>query len=255
VRQEATARGKGIISVEGVKSTDSPLVRLERVSKVYLMGAVEVPALREVSLSIGEGEFAVLLGPSGSGKTTLLNLVGGLDRPTAGRVFVRGEDISAYDEDRRTAYRRERVGFVFQFFNLIPTLTALENVELVAELVGRKGEAQRCLEQVGLADRANHFPSELSGGEQQRVAIARALVKEPDLLLADEPTGNLDYETALRVLRVMRDINREDGKTVLVVTHNSAIARMADVVIRLRSGEVAETLRNEHPLEPEELRW
>jgi len=137
----------------------------------------------------------------------------------------------------------------------LDVLTALENVELVAELVGRKGEAQRCLEQVGLADRANHFPSELSGGEQQRVAIARALVKEPDLLLADEPTGNLDYETALRVLRVMRDINREDGKTVLVVTHNSAIARMADVVIRLRSGEVAETLRNEHPLEPEELRW
>jgi putative ABC transport system ATP-binding protein len=236
-------------------TTHQLLVRLENVSKIYRMGEVEVPALRSVDLEIEAGEFVTLLGPSGSGKTTLLNLIGGLDTPTAGRIVVRGVDIATFDEDRLTAYRCNTVGFVFQFFNLIPTLTALENVELVAELVDHRRSPEEVLAAVGLAERASHFPSELSGGEQQRVAIARALAKNPDLLLADEPTGNLDYETALQVLRVMRDINRQEGKTVLVVTHNAAIARLADTILRLRSGAIVSRERNEQPAEPEELSW
>lgn len=219
------------------------------------MGEVTVHALREVSLGIEAGDFVVLLGPSGSGKTTLLNLIGGLDVPTSGRVLVRGRDVGSFDEDQRTLYRRNTVGFIFQFFNLIPTLTALENVELVAELVAHRHQARQRLVQVGLGERADHFPSELSGGEQQRVAIARALVKEPDLLLADEPTGNLDYETSLRVLRALRDINIDQGKTVIVVTHNNAMAQMAEVVVRLRSGQVTDISRNESPLPPENLQW
>jgi len=231
------------------------VVKLEHVSKSYLMGEVTVNALRDVCLEINRGDFVVLLGPSGSGKTTLLNIIGAIDVPTQGRVVVNGEDIGSLDEERRTLFRRRTVGFIFQFFNLIPTLTALENVELVAELAHCQGRALARLEQVGLADRANHFPSELSGGEQQRVAIARALVKEPELLLADEPTGNLDYETSLRVLRALRDINQQQGKTVIVVTHNSALAQMADVRIRLRSGEVVDIQRVTSPLPPEELEW
>lgn len=233
----------------------SLLVHLDGVTKSYQMGEVTVHALREVSLKIEAGDFVVLLGPSGSGKTTLLNLIGGLDVPTTGKVFVRGVDVGSFDEQQRTVYRRDTVGFIFQFFNLIPTLTALENVELVAELVDHRDQARRRLDQVGLGERANHFPSELSGGEQQRVAIARALVKEPELLLADEPTGNLDYETSLRVLRALRDINLDQGKTVIVVTHNNAMAQMADAIIRLRSGTITEVCRNDQPLRPEELQW
>jgi len=234
---------------------NSVLVQLEGVSKTYRLGAVEVQALRGIELAIRAGEFVVLLGPSGSGKTTLLNIVGGLDTPTAGHVRVRDVDIATFDEARLTAYRRDTVGFIFQFFNLIPTLTALENVELVAELVDHRRPAREVLAAVGLGERADHFPSELSGGEQQRVAIARALAKNPDLLLADEPTGNLDYETALQVLRVMKDINEKEGKTILIVTHNSAIAQMAHTVLRLRSGVIVEQRRNERPVEPEALRW
>jgi putative ABC transport system ATP-binding protein len=233
----------------------TPLVHLNHVAKSYTMGEVVVHALRDVTLDIQAGEFVVLLGPSGSGKTTLLNVVGGLDTPTSGRVLVRGEDIAKFNEDQLTAYRRQTVGFIFQFFNLIPTLTALENVELVAELVDKRKQALMRLEQVGLGERASHFPSELSGGEQQRVAIARALAKEPDIILGDEPTGNLDYETSLRVLRALRDINRLQNKTMLIVTHNNALAQMADTIIRLRSGQVVEVRRNDSPLEPEELQW
>ncbi|MBN1459301.1 MAG: ABC transporter ATP-binding protein [Armatimonadetes bacterium] len=219
------------------------------------MGEVEVQAIAGVSLDLPAGEFIVFLGPSGSGKTTLLNMIGGLDRPTRGRIVIAGEEIGAFDDQRVTAYRRESVGFIFQFFNLIPTLTARENVELAAELVGSVDGSTRALEQVGLLDRADHFPAELSGGEQQRVAIARALVKQPLLILADEPTGSLDYETALRVLRSLRDTTREQGQSVLLVTHNSVIGQMADRVIRLRSGEVTEVTQNDSPADPESLSW
>jgi len=238
-----------------VKTDSEILVSLDDVWKIYTMGEVEVRALAGVSLDLPAGEFVVFLGPSGSGKTTLLNVVGGLDRPTGGRVVVAGEEIGSFDDQRVTEYRRQSVGFIFQFFNLIPTLTARENVELAAELVGQTDGSTRALERVGLLDRADHFPAELSGGEQQRVAIARALVKQPLLVLADEPTGSLDYETALRVLRSLRDTTREQGQSVLLVTHNSVVGQMADRVIRLRSGEVTEVTENESPADPESLSW
>ena len=237
-----------------MKSGDT-LMRLEGVSKVYQMGEVEVVALRQVDLEIGAGEFVVVLGPSGSGKTTLLNLIGGIDSPTHGTVSVAGERLSGMSEEELTRYRRRYVGFIFQFFNLIPTLTALENVELVEELVADGRGSRRVLEEVGLGERADHFPSELSGGEQQRVAIARALVKNPQVLLADEPTGNLDMETGRGILALMRRINREQGRTVLVVSHNSAIAQIADRTLHLRSGEVVETRANPSPLDPQLLEW
>ena len=238
-----------------MKTDSEILVSLDDVWKIYTMGEVEVRALAGVSLDLPAGEFVVFLGPSGSGKTTLLNVVGGLDRPTGGRVVVAGEEIGSFDDQRVTEYRRQSVGFIFQFFNLIPTLTARENVELAAELVGQTDGSTRALERVGLLDRADHFPAELSGGEQQRVAIARALVKQPLLVLADEPTGSLDYETALRVLRSLRDTTREQGQSVLLVTHNSVVGQMADRVIRLRSGEVTEVTENESPADPESLSW
>ncbi|MBI3909730.1 MAG: ABC transporter ATP-binding protein [Armatimonadetes bacterium] len=231
------------------------LVLLEHVHKRYRLGEVEVAALRDVSLSLSPGEFVVFVGPSGSGKTTLLNIIGGLDRPTSGRVTVAGRDLAALDESSLTAYRRDVVGFVFQFFNLVPTLTARENVELVAELVPEPLDAGEVLAAVGLAEREDHFPAALSGGEQQRVAIARALVKRPALVLADEPTGNLDYETAIRVLEVMREVSRALAHGVLLVTHNQEITRMADRVVRLHSGEIAEVRPNPHPVPPQDLRW
>ncbi len=238
-----------------MESGSAAIVEMEAVSKVYAMGEVEVRALSEVTLALPPGEFIVFLGPSGSGKTTLLNVVGGLDTPTRGRIVVGGRDIGGLDDRELTEYRRSSVGFIFQFFNLIPTLTARENVELAAELVGDAKRAEWALEQVELADRADHFPAELSGGEQQRVAIARAMVKDPLVLLADEPTGSLDYETALRVLKSLRDITRAQRQSVLLVTHNSVIGRMADRVIRLRSGEVTEVTPNESPADPESLSW
>ncbi|MCL6519422.1 MAG: ABC transporter ATP-binding protein [Armatimonadetes bacterium] len=219
------------------------------------MGKVIVQALKPTWLKIERGKFVVILGPSGSGKTTVLNLIGGIDRPTEGRVLFEGRDLTEMTEDEITEYRRKCVGFVFQFFNLIPTLTARENVEFVAELVENPADVMEVLSEVGLADRADHFPSELSGGEQQRVAIARALVKNPPLLLADEPTGNLDYETGKHILSLMRKINQSRGITVVIVTHNSAVAEIADRAVFLRSGEIVKTKVNEHPLDPEELKW
>jgi putative ABC transport system ATP-binding protein len=221
------------------------------------MGEVEVNALKDVDLAVREGEFVVVLGPSGSGKTTLLNLIGGMDTVTRGTLTVNGLDISNLDKKGLTAYRRTQIGFVFQFFNLIPTLTALENVEFAMELVA-ENTRERCmqaLEAVGLGDRANHFPSQLSGGEQQRVAIARAMSKDPPILLCDEPTGELDYETGKNVLKLMQDINREKGQTIILVTHNSAIAEMADRAVRLHSGEVADIVEIAHPKSAEELVW
>ncbi|WP_225992571.1 ABC transporter ATP-binding protein [Actinomadura montaniterrae] len=231
-------------------------VLLRGASKTYGKGHAEVHALREADLEVPEGELVVLLGPSGSGKTTLLNLIGGIEPPTAGEVVAGGRDLSRLDEDGRTAYRRDTVGFVFQFFNLVPSLTALENVRLVAELTGR-GDRERsaaALAAVGLAERGGHFPAQLSGGEQQRVAIARAIAKDPALLLCDEPTGALDLDTGRGVLRVLQDLNGE-GRTVLIVTHNAAIASMAHRVVRMRSGRVVEVAVNAAPAPAEEVTW
>ena len=230
-------------------------VVLDGVDKTYDRGAVPVHALRGVDLTLPAGELVVVLGPSGSGKTTLLNVIGGIDSPTSGNVRVDGEDIGRYDEHHLTEYRRRTVGFVFQFFNLVPTLTALENVALIAELTGGAGNARRMLEQVGLADRLDHFPAALSGGEQQRVAVARALSKRPRLLLCDEPTGALDLETGRSVLGLLRQLNRDEGLTTVLVTHNNAIAAMADRVVRMRSGEVVACEPVEAPVEADEVSW
>lgn len=231
------------------------LARLHQVSKRYQMGAGEVRALDEVRLDIYRGEFLVVLGPSGSGKTTLLNLLGGIDSPTSGQLLVDGRDIGTLTDNELTRYRRHEVGFIFQFFNLIPTLTALENVEFAAELVESSRDPMEVLDVVGLKGRVDHFPSELSSGEQQRVAIARALVTDPPLVLCDEPTGNLDEETGKRVLGLMRRLGQERNKTFVLVTHNSVIGEMADRVIRLRDGRVAAVEVNETPAAPEELHW
>ena len=236
------------------------LVLLEDVIKTYRMGEVEVHALNHTDLLIRRGEFVVILGPSGSGKTTLLNMLGGIDTPTNGRIVIDGEDISTATQRELTLFRREKVGFVFQFFNLIPTLTAEENVRFAIQLASRDGVppsrgARELLESVGLGDRLHHFPSQLSGGEQQRVAVARALAKDPVMLLGDEPTGNLDFHTGKLVLRALKDVNAEQGKTVIVVTHNSPIAQVADRVLHLRDGGIAQEEIIEHPLPPEDIVW
>jgi putative ABC transport system ATP-binding protein len=224
-------------------------------SKLYRVGEVDVHALREVDLEIWPGELLVLLGPSGSGKSTLLNILGGLDVPTEGRVTFLDHDLAAGDERALTAFRREHVGFVFQFYNLIPSLTALENVALVTEVSAHPMDPAEALARVGLADRLHHFPAQLSGGEQQRVAIARAIAKRPDVLLCDEPTGALDFETGVRVLEVLERTNRELGTTLAIITHNAAIAGMADRVIRMRSGRIVEETRNARRAPPSELAW
>jgi putative ABC transport system ATP-binding protein len=228
---------------------------MHSISKIYYMGDIEVRALNSVELDLLEGEFVVFLGPSGSGKSTLLNILGGLDTPTSGEVRFRDHVLSGADDRALTRFRREHVGFVFQFYNLIPSLTALENVALVTEVAEHPMPAKEALQLVGLGDRMNHFPSQLSGGEQQRVAIARAIAKNPDVLLCDEPTGALDFPTGKRVLEVLKKINEELGTTVAIITHNSAIAGMADRVIRLRSGEIAEVTRNPKKLGPDDLVW
>ncbi len=235
--------------------SEDGIVSLQGVSKAYDMGAVTVHALRRVTLDIPRGSFVVLLGPSGSGKTTLLNLVGGIDVPSQGKITVDGTDLSSLDEAGLTAFRRNKVGFVFQFFNLIPTLTAQENVEIAARLVHDPLSPEDVLDRVGLGGRKSHFPSELSGGEQQRVAIARALVKRPPLLLCDEPTGELDYETGKSVLGLVRQLNEEEGISVMLVTHNTALEEMADRVLTLRSGELVKVEEVDTPTPPESLRW
>jgi putative ABC transport system ATP-binding protein len=226
------------------------------VRKTYGSGEVAVYALRGISLEVPAGQFVVVLGPSGSGKTTLMNLVGGIEPLTSGRIEVVGQDLVGLDDTRLTTFRRDTVGFVFQFFNLVPTLTALENVQLVAELVGKSDpDASATLHLVGLDARADHFPAALSGGEQQRVAIARALVKDPPLLLCDEPTGSLDLEIGRQVLAVLHRLSREGGRTVLLVTHNAAIATIADRVVRMRSGEIVEDRLNSSPSAPDGISW
>ena len=224
-------------------------------AKHYRVGDVVVHALREVDLDLYRGELVVLLGPSGSGKSTLLNILGGLDVPSAGTVRFLDHDLTQDDPDALTRFRREHVGFVFQFYNLIPSLTARENVALVTEIAEHAMDPAEALRLVGLEQRSEHFPAQLSGGEQQRVAIARAVAKQPDVLLCDEPTGALDFETGQRVLEVIERANRELGTTTAVITHNAAIAGMADRVIRMRSGRIVETLRNERRRAPSELSW
>jgi putative ABC transport system ATP-binding protein len=224
-------------------------------SKTYQMGEVKVHALIDVNLSINRGEFIVLLGPSGSGKSTLLNILGGLDRPSSGIACFADHDLSTATEAQLTQYRRDHVGFVFQFYNLIPSLTVRENVELVTDIVANPMPAEEALGLVGLGERLNHFPSQLSGGEQQRVAIARAIVKRPEVLLCDEPTGALDYATGKLVLEVIERINRELGTTAVVITHNAAIAGMADRVLYLGGGRIQREVKNAHKLKPSELSW
>jgi putative ABC transport system ATP-binding protein len=219
------------------------------------MGEITVPALRAVDLDLFRGELVVILGPSGSGKSTLLNILGGLDVPTSGTVHFFEHDLTAANDRELTRFRREHVGFVFQFYNLIPSLTARENVALVTEIAERPMDPVEALKLVGLGARLDHFPTQLSGGEQQRVAIARAVAKGPDALLCDEPTGALDYETGKIVLEVLDRVNRELGTTIAIITHNAAIAAMADRVVRLRSGEIAELTRNARRATPAELSW
>jgi len=232
-----------------------PLFQVRGVTKVYPTGEVEVHALRGVDVELPEGEFVVILGPSGSGKSTLMNIIGGIDSPTDGIVRFRGDNIAAYSEHRLTLFRRRHIGFVFQFYNLIPTLTAQENVEMATQISENPLDAGKTLGLVGLSERRGHFPSQLSGGEQQRVAIARALAKRPDVLLCDEPTGALDYPTGKVVLEALRDVNRKTGTSVITITHNAAIGDMADRVVSMLDGRVREERTNDHPVSPDRLQW
>ena len=224
-------------------------------SKIYRVGEVEVHALRSVDLDLYRGEMVVILGPSGSGKSTLLNIVGGLDIPTSGRVAFRDHDLTGASDNDLTRFRREHVGFVFQFYNLIPSLTAFENVQLITDIAEDPMRADEALSLVGLRERVDHFPTQLSGGEQQRVAIARAIAKRPDVLLCDEPTGALDYDTGKVVLEVLEQVNRELGTTTVVITHNAVIARMADRVIHMGSGQILSVELNARKISPEQLSW
>jgi putative ABC transport system ATP-binding protein len=238
-----------------LQNSSRPVFSLRGVSRTYTMGEVQVPALQHVDLDLYDGEFVVLLGASGSGKSTLLNILGGLDVPTAGCVHYQDHDLTSAGDAGLTRFRREHVGFVFQFYNLIPSLTALENVELVTEISPSPMDAAEALKLVDLGDRMHHFPAQLSGGEQQRVAIARAVAKRPDVLLCDEPTGALDFHTGKLVLQVLDRINRELGTTTAVITHNAAIAGMAHRVVYISSGRITRIVRNEHRLTPEEMTW
>jgi putative ABC transport system ATP-binding protein len=243
------------VLTDTVSANPDAVFHMHSVSKIYKMGEVAVHALRTIDLDLFAGEFVVFLGPSGSGKSTLLNILGGLDVPSSGDVSFLDHVLTGVEDSDLTRFRREHVGFVFQFYNLIPSLTALENVALVTEISEKPMLPQEALRLVGLEDRMNHFPSQLSGGEQQRVAIARAIAKRPDVLLCDEPTGALDFPTAKLVLEVLKRINEELHTTVAVITHNSAIAAMADRVVRLRSGEIVEITRNAIKANPDQLLW
>ena len=230
-------------------------VKLKDITKVYHMGEVEIRAADNINFSIKKGEFVVIVGPSGAGKTTVLNILGGMDTATGGTLTVDGKDITAYDSRQLTRYRRDDIGFVFQFYNLIPNLTALENVELALQICKDPLDAKKVLEDVGLGDRLDNFPAQLSGGEQQRVSIARALAKNPKLLLCDEPTGALDYNTGKAILKLLQNMCRERGMTVIVITHNQALAPMADRLIHIKNGQVSHMETNENPMSIDEIEW
>lgn len=230
-------------------------VKLENVRKIYQMGEVEIRAVDGIDFEIGKGEFVVIVGPSGAGKTTVLNILGGMDTATSGKVLVDGNDVAQYTNRQLIGYRREDIGFVFQFYNLVPNLTALENVELALQICKEPLDAKTVLEEVGLGERLNNFPAQLSGGEQQRVSIARALAKNPKLLLCDEPTGALDYNTGKAILKLLQDTCRNKGMTVIVITHNSALALMADRVIHIKNGRVESMEMNAHPVPVETIEW
>ena len=233
------------------------IVDIKNVSKIYKTGEKEFKALDDIDLSINKGEFVVILGPSGAGKSTLLNLIGGMDTPTSGSIKIDGEEISKYNETKLSEYRAENIGFIFQFYNILPTLTVLENVEIVKDIVKNAGDSKSALEAVGLIEHINKFPNQLSGGEQQRVSIARAIAKNPKLLLCDEPTGALDSKTGVEVLKLLKkqcDANNGNN-TVIVVTHNSLFAEIADTVIRVKNGKIESVVSNENPKEIDEVNW
>lgn len=233
----------------------SAFVTFENVKKIYRTGEVEITALHDVNFEIEQGEFCVIVGASGAGKTTILNILGGMDYLTGGRVILDGQEVSGYDRRKLTDYRRFDIGFVFQFYNLVQNLTALENVELAAQICREPLDAVQVLQEVGLQDRMNHFPAQLSGGEQQRVAIARALAKNPKILLCDEPTGALDYNTGKAVLKLLQDTCRQKGKTVVVITHNQALTAMADRIITVKSGTVVSMVRNHKIVDIDDIEW
>ena len=230
-------------------------VKLENITKIYHMGEVEIRAVDGIDFSIQKGEFVVSVGPSGAGKTTVLNILGGMDTASGGRISVDGQDITKYSERQLTGYRRDDIGFVFQFYNLIPNLTALENVEMALQICRNPLDARAVLKEVGLEERMDNFPAQLSGGEQQRVSIARALAKNPKLLLCDEPTGALDYNTGKAILKLLQEMCREKGMTVIVITHNSALAPMADRLIKIKNGKVSSMKVNENPISIDEIEW
>lgn len=230
-------------------------IEFEKITKTYQVGEQSIKAVDEASFVVEKGEFAIILGASGAGKTTALNILGGMDVATSGRLIVDGWDVTKYDKKQLTGYRRTDIGFVFQFYNLVPNLTALENVELAAQVCKDSLDASETLDKVGLKDRKGNFPAQLSGGEQQRVSIARALAKNPKLLLCDEPTGALDYATGRQILKLLQDTCRKEGITIVLITHNSALAPMADRLIRFRSGKVVEMELNGHPTPVEQIEW
>lgn len=231
------------------------LIKFQNVSKIYHVGEVEINAISNINFEINEGEFVVILGSSGAGKTTILNLLGGMDSVTNGKINVDGALISAFSEKQKTKYRRNDVGFVFQFYNLIQNLTALENVEMAASLAKNHLDSNEILEKVGLSERKDNFPSQLSGGEQQRVAIARAIAKNPKLLLCDEPTGALDYKTGKKILKLLQEINENDKKTIIIITHNSALANIGHRVIKVHSGQISDCIINQNPQSIDEVEW
>ena len=240
---------------ENLQDTTENYIYLDKVSKIYGTKEVKIIAVDEISFQISKGEFAVIVGPSGAGKTTVLNILGGMDTATSGQIWVDGKNIAKYNNRQLTTYRRDDIGFVFQFYNLVPNLTALENVELAGQICKNPMDPRTVLEEVGLKDRMGNFPAQLSGGEQQRVSIARALAKNPKMLLCDEPTGALDYQTGKAILKLLQDMCRQKGMTVVVITHNSALTPMADRVIKIKNGKVANMTLNDHPTPVEEIEW
>lgn len=249
-----TKEEEGILRKQEVKKM-AEFVELRDVRKVYQMGEVKIAAADGINFTVKKGEFAVVVGPSGAGKTTVLNILGGMDSATSGEVWIDGSDVAKYNAKKLTTYRRDDIGFVFQFYNLIPNLTTLENVELALQICKDPLDAATVLDEVGLGERKSNFPAQLSGGEQQRVSIARALAKNPKLLLCDEPTGALDYNTGKAILKLLQDTCREKGMTVILITHNSAIAPMADRVIRMKNGKVDEITLNPNPVPVDTIEW